>query len=191
MADGTCEVSGCGRAPRGAGNLCNAHRIQRARGLPFTEPRTVFRDVHRAFWSRVAKGGECWLWTGSKTSAGYGQFGPGGTAHRRSYEIHKGPIPAGMFVMHSCDNPPCVNPAHLSLGTSTDNNRDMVSKGRSRGRAGHGTLNCNAKLTPEKVVAIRRLAAEGRDQREIGRQYGISQAVVWHVFHRKTWKHVA
>ena len=84
-------------------------------------------------------GGKCWEWRASKVTSGYGQikgqapFGKRLKAHRVSYEIHKGPIPDGMFVMHTCDNPGCVNPDHLRAGTHSDNMRDMASKKRSRG----------------------------------------------------------
>lgn len=88
------------------------------------------------FWAKVDKAGpdECWLWTAS-TNKGYGQLAIKPSpqpvmAHRFSYELANGPIPDGLAVCHTCDNPPCVNPAHLFLGTKGDNNRDMVAKGR-------------------------------------------------------------
>jgi hypothetical protein len=90
------------------------------------------------FWLKVDRRGdnECWLWTASTTGNGYGQFSPTchppktGYAHRFSYELHYGPIPAGMLVCHTCDNPRCVNPKHLFLGTHQDNATDMKQKGR-------------------------------------------------------------
>lgn len=86
------------------------------------------------FWSRVTKSEGCWTWNGAKQKFGYGWVwidGEGSkNTHRVAYEIGVGPIPAGQCVLHRCDNPPCVNPAHLFLGTKGDNTRDMVSKNR-------------------------------------------------------------
>lgn len=89
------------------------------------------------FWEKVDQRGpdECWLWTAGCFTDGYGSFRLGGRslrAHRVSYEVSTGPIPEGLVVMHSCDTPLCVNPAHLSVGTVGDNSRDMVSKKRHR-----------------------------------------------------------
>lgn len=93
------------------------------------------------FWSRVDRRGpdECWPWTGSRNPAGYGAFSRGGkrsNTHRVAWEMTHGPIPGRLHVLHACDNPPCCNPAHLSLGTHEDNMADMVAKGRGRGRWG-------------------------------------------------------
>ena len=92
------------------------------------------------FWSKVQKTDGCWLWTGSRNRTwAYGRFrsGPGRRsvlAHRFAWELVHGPIPGGLFVCHHCDNPSCVNPEHLFLGTHTDNMRDMVNKGRDVNR---------------------------------------------------------
>jgi HNH endonuclease len=86
-------------------------------------------------WRRVDKSGDCWLWQGSIDHRGYGQINAGGDrgtklVHRLVYEDANGPIPAGRYVCHTCDNPQCVNPAHLWCGTSRDNALDMIAKGR-------------------------------------------------------------
>ena len=88
-------------------------------------------------WSRVDRSGECWVWTGGTNGVGYGRVsdadGRTVLTHRLVYQLEVGPIPEGLWVLHHCDNPPCVNPAHLFLGTVGDNNRDARAKGRAFG----------------------------------------------------------
>lgn len=86
-------------------------------------------DAPERFWARVDKSGCCWVWTGSCNNKGYGRF-DGEYAHRFSWRLLSGPIPDGLNVLHRCDNPPCVRPDHLFLGTVSDNARDMWAKGR-------------------------------------------------------------
>jgi hypothetical protein len=92
------------------------------------------RSVEDRFWEKADTSGECWEWTAGKFNTGYGQFSVDGApqlAHRFSYEMHYGKISDGLHVLHTCDNPPCVNPEHLWLGTQADNNEDRDKKGRN------------------------------------------------------------
>ncbi len=110
-------------------------------------------------------------------------------AHRVAYEIHKGVIPDNMEVMHSCDNPCCVNPDHLSVGTHDDNIQDMVIKGRQRGTTMHcGVSNPSAKLNPEKAFEIRWYSAMGRKQSDISKNYGVSSALIGRIIRCEIWK---
>jgi hypothetical protein len=141
--------------------------------------------IHR-FWRKVDKSNEsgCWLWTGSSDPAGYGHFYADGKyhgSHRYAYERTHGPIPDGMFVMHVCDNPPCVNPAHLRIGTPRDNTADMIAKGR---RTPALEL---FKLSATDVMAIRR---SGAAERATAAQFGISRAQVNRIRAGQAWRHL-
>lgn len=148
--------------------------------------------VEERFWPKVdrAGDGECWLWRGAKCGHGYGAIRAhrqrhNVQAHRVSYEMAHGPIPEGLHVLHRCDTPACVNPAHLFLGTHQQNMDDMAAKGR-RG-ALRGEAQGNAKLTDELVRQIR--AANGY-QDDIGLRFGVSQTTVWRIKRGHSWRHV-
>ncbi len=133
----------------------------------------------------------CWLWEGAHVPFGYGIMGRGGRgagnhyAHRLSYEIYVGPVPDGMKVLHSCDNPPCVNPDHLFLGTQKNNMEDKVAKGRHR----PGEEHPNAVLTWEMVRAMRTEYATGTTSLSIlGRKFGICFQHVHNVVRHQIWK---
>lgn len=148
--------------------------------------------------SAVAVRSACIEWFMGKNSNGYGIFNIGGRknhrqvlAHRMIYEISRGPIPRGMLVCHRCDNPPCVNPEHLFLGTSRDNTLDAWNKGRlPQIPPMPGELNPKAKLTEEQVIEIRRLYASGVFQKTIGAMFGIKQITVSNITTRKHWKFI-
>ena len=145
----------------------------------------------KRFWDKVDKSGECWNWTASRNECGYGHFRVGRQsggiqkAHRVTWELTHRPIPDGMCVCHRCDNPGCVNPAHLFLGTHADNMADKVEKGRSVVNVGE--TNGRAKLSEADVVAIR---ADTRPQAIIAAQYGISRPSVSKIRLGRTWGHV-
>jgi len=129
----------------------------------------------------------CWEWTAHKNIWGYGQIRVGEkqmAAHRISYEMHCGPIPLDIFVLHRCDNPGCVNPDHLFLGTHEDNMADR----RAKERQAHGTSHPNTKLTETDVRAIR--SASGVPQKQLAEQFGVQQAAISKIRLRKTWEKV-
>lgn len=135
----------------------------------------------------------CWLWMACRNRAGYGKFGVGRKtilSHRMSWELWRGPIPAASQVLHRCDNPPCVNPAHLFLGTALDNIRDMIAKGR-RGYTGHvGERNCKAKLSESDVRKIRSRFKRGESRAEIAESLRLKWNMVDRIVRRLYWRHI-
>lgn len=136
----------------------------------------------------------CHLYIGSTFVSGYGRVKIGGQtyrAHRVSYELHKGPIPNGMFVCHHCDVPSCINPDHLFLGTPRDNMMDMIRKGRNgkliteKGEDHH-----NAKLKNADIPVIRELHKSGMTQVAIGKIYGVSNKVIHKIVSGEKWKSI-
>lgn len=139
------------------------------------------------FWSQVAIGKGCWLWQGPRDANGYGRWRSGGfyLAHRYAYYLTHGSIPNGLHVCHRCDNPPCVNPAHLFAGTDADNQADKVAKGRHL----RGEDNGPAKLTWEQVNTIRATwdgTPNGR--RALAVQYNVSHSTVEKILSGHTWR---
>lgn len=124
----------------------------------------------------------CRLWQAHRNPQGYGQVrdarvGRVRAAHRVSYEIAVGPIPPGKFVCHSCDNPSCINPEHLWLGTAKENMRDMARKGRGRGSRNKGTANPSAKIDEAAAQQIRALRGK-LSQRRLAQHFGVSQSMI-------------
>ncbi len=159
----------CGRRGRGLG--------ERRRQRPITD----------RFWEKVLIADGCWTWTGHIDSKGYGRLGSDHAgAHRLSWEINVGPIPDNLWVLHYCDNPSCVRPDHLFLGTIIDNLADMVSKGRHP----RGETNGRAKTTEERVRAMRARHAAGAGRRELAIEFGMSLSQTGAILSRKNWKHV-
>ena len=143
----------------------------------------------------------CWNWTGGKGEFGHGRANVGSgranaemmPAHHLSYQLHVGPVPAGKIVMHSCDNPGCVNPAHLSVGTQLDNVRDMHTKGRwvMPRTAGPGEGNGNARLSAKDVRDILAAKRAGVSGNELANRYGVSRSHIYAICGGHKWRHVA
>lgn len=162
------------------------------------------QPIASRFWSKVDTSGDCWEWTGCQR-AGYGYFrvaaGHMEMAHRFSWQLAYGPISNGLFVCHACDNPRCVRPDHLFLGTHDENMADMVRKGRSPSgdrnpsrrfpervsRGEHHT----AKLTEAQVRDIRARYTPGYGHlTELGREFGVTPDAIKFIVTRQTWKHI-
>jgi len=157
------------------------------------------RPLLDRFWEKVKKTADCWEWTGSKGHFGHGHIGDKGImykAHRLSWEFKYGKIPNGLHCLHKCDNPSCVNPKHLYLGTHQNNMNDMVSKNRQ-----------SAKLTPKQVIKLRncykRLGRRGSGNwrslkkqpigityKELGHLFNVGWVAAWKAVNHITWKHV-
>ena|SRR5882762_6583647 len=135
----------------------------------------------------------CWYFNGSRDSGGYGLIWDGELrtilkANRAMWMVYNGPIPKDMNVLHTCDNPPCIKPLHLFLGTQYDNMQDMIAKGRGADRV--GISNGNAKLTEAQVLEVFELLKEGKlTQAEIGDRYGIAQTAVSYI-KRTGWRNL-
>lgn len=184
--------------------------------LPLVYGILLYMTIEQRFWAKVRKTRTCWIWTASKRAKGYGAFAYTrdrkmiqDRAHRFSWEIHKGPIPSGVCVLHNCpdgDNPACVNPAHLFLGTKADNNADLMAKGRynysrnpngnyKRGprKAGdykYGEYHHGAKLNGDQVKELRRLRTIGWSFGRLSKHYGIAIGHVFRIVNRTVWRHI-
>lgn len=198
----TCSIDGCaGKSVSRA--MCEKHytRWKRHRDPFLVKPGSRAVDargtVQERFWRKVNKNGPiiraelgpCWEWTASRNVAGYGQFRVsaerGELAHRFSWEMAVSD-PEAMAVCHHCDNPACVNPSHLFLGTITDNNQDMWRKGRGKLHGPRGETHHSARLSDAQVVEIRQHYASGNvSQPQLARSFGVSQHAIWYALRKR------
>jgi len=164
----------CGNGRAIGRKLCRkcywqAHQDGTLKNFPVLGPTDVFE-------LRIKKTRGCWLWTGTKNQYGYGVFLMPGErpirAHRYSYELFVGKIPPGKIIMHSCDNPPCVNPRHLSIGTKAQNNKDTGQKRRHN----YGLNHWNGKLSDSDVQKIMKSSERAV---VIAKQFGINRRYVY------------
>ena len=193
-----CGLEGCDRPHKGRG-LCDMH-IQRLRRTGTTASPVM--SLAERFWSKVNKNGpvpeqtpelgQCWVWTATTNEHGYGVMRPEGQrtgppvkAHRVSLELDGRP-PGDKFALHACDNPPCVRPSHLRVGTHTENMYDRAL----RERTNRGVRNGQAILTDQAVVEIRARRAAGEPRKVLAREFDVSGTTITHVCAGTTWRHV-
>jgi len=142
----------------------------------------------KRFWDKVDKSGDCWIWTACCNKDGYGRFGIGRhktvLAHRHSYELEHGSIQASAHVLHKCDNPPCVNPAHLFIGDQVSNMLDRDQKGR----VAKGEAAGPSKLSADQVREIRARANEPRQV--LADEFGMSLRGIGSIIARDNWRHI-
>jgi len=151
------------------------------------------KPVEQAFREKylVDPGSGCWIWQASFMRTGYGQFNARNgrivTAHRFSFELHKGAIPDGLFVCHTCDNRACVNPDHLWLGTCAENLADMRSKGRAVIPDRKGEANGQSKITEDDALFIK---SSSDSLSVLSKRFGITKTSVSNIKNGKTWRHL-
>lgn len=135
------------------------------------------------FMAYVEKTNSCWIWNGTRNRRGYGKLSfkdnRSAIASRVSYELFKGPLQDNLYVCHSCDNPPCVNPDHLWHGTHMENTIDMIDKGRQ-----------HSKITPSIVMKLRNLYDQGYSNGKLAEMFGLTTGTISNIIYRKSWKHV-
>ena len=190
-----CIADGCECEKIVGRGLCRTHYGRWHRTGSIEDRPRKTRPIEERFWPKVDKRGEdeCWEWKATKTRGGYGSFGLGSKAsgkemaHRVSYRIHYGEIPEGKLVLHSCDNPSCVNPKHLRVGTAFDNTHDAIDRKRFvMPPVLNGESNHKAKLTKEDVAYI-------REHWEIKASYfaakhGVHESTIFNILSGRTWR---
>lgn len=188
----TCSVDHCDR-PIFATGLCSKHYMAKRK---YGDPTVVKQKQHHGltlrerFFLYTRKKDGCWDWVGYRDPNGYGRLNVNGRpvlGSRISYMLHYGDIPKGGVVCHKCDNPQCVNPEHLFLGTQADNVADMHAKGRARKRALKGEAHHAAKVTE---VIVREVRGRIEPTSYLADLYGLSRTTIDDIRKRRSWAHV-
>jgi hypothetical protein len=187
-----CSIDKCGN-PLYAFGFCEKHY---KRFKKYGDPNGGVKNhapLEERFWRFVQKSDGCWIWTGNKSGPGYGRIAIGPKklgyvqAHRLSWEMHNNQqIQDGMVVMHKCDNPSCVNPSHLMVGSYKENTQDMIAKGRKRTIAPVGEENGKAVLTIEQAREVKQSSLS---MAALARKFGVSSNCIRGVRIGRTWKH--
>ncbi len=197
---GLCHC-GCGQQTKIAPRTLTAAGQTKGVPLRYFERHACIVPISTRLWVKVDRCHSlirCWRWRGSRNSDGYGHIRIEGRTigvHRIAWTLTHGPIAEGMQVLHKCDNPSCVRPSHLFLGTVKQNIQDMSAKGRhiwgSMQKPMLGERNVNAKLTAIQIEEIRGLYDPHIGNGVLlGCAYGVDSATIYRVVHRSTWKHV-
>ena len=190
-----CAFDGCNKLAATAG-YCVGHYRQHHVGEQLRPLQLQYHGLseYERFFMRVEKKNpnECWNWSGSRTnSKWHGQWrnsaGNIELAHRAAWRLMRCDIPREMFVLHRCDNPICVNPSHLFLGTQSENLKDMWAKGRGRPMPSHGEKHGMSKLTAKSVLEIRE---SNLSAKEIASKFGVGTTTIYDIRKRKIWKHI-
>ena len=152
------------------------------------------------FWNKVIKTDDCWIWTAYRNENGYGCYKLSGKlilAHRAAFLFTFGHLPQTKNICHHCDNPPCVNPSHLFVGTQSDNVHDCFNKGRGvppnlkdREKVYTGSLNPNSKLSEDDVIFIRYLLSVKTKQKHIAEMFNVHIATIERIASKKSWTHI-
>lgn len=187
--DKSCSVPACNRAHYGRG-FCNLHYQRwRTHGDPETKVNMRNNPVAERFWSKVSKSESdgCWPYSAGKTRLGYGAFyldGRNQPAHRVAFFLTHGRWPQP-HCLHSCDNPPCCNPAHLSEGTHPENMDQMAERGRRASLPGE--QHPSARLTEASIAEARQLRDQGWKLSDLGERYGVSLSAIGRALQGRSW----
>lgn len=184
-----CTVAECTRKHYAKG-LCHLHYMRDKKGHSLTAKSVYEESALERFVKKysVSDSG-CWEWKYPRPDGRANTFfheGKVQSAYRVSYQLHVGPIPEGICVLHRCDNGLCVNPGHLFLGTYVDNYHDMVSKGRANIARGMGKK--STKLTDDAVKDIKTSSMNGN---QLAKKYGVKRQTVYDILAGKTWRHIS
>lgn len=174
---------------RGHRSECKTCRKNAALPTRQPFPKTLQEAVMRWVNPESTNASICWLWEGATNANGYGKLMFRQTswlAHRASYTVFIEPIPDGLEILHKCDNRPCVNPAHLFLGTQPENIKDAVNKDRHA----RGIRHASSRLMDADIIRIRDLYEKGITAKELSMLYHVKQPHIYNIVNRKKWKHI-